>query len=143
MCEKEIGPVDQRDQEAYFISVSYDLKAIIPRLEQYVSSGAIAMFTGVSETRAVREWGEGTRQPNRTAEMRLRFLARIAFLLHTPSQPRLPEVWLSSPNPMLEDKLPGILISQSPFDTSSAEDQLGTIVIAAKDFAEFRLSSDI
>ena len=110
---------------AYEISIRLDVAELVGQLRELLGAQLVAYLGSVSETRAVRQWAEGTRKPPAEAIRRLRLAYQVAGLLAERDQPRVVQAWFQGMNPQLEDTAPARLIREGN------PDEVGPRVLAA------------
>ncbi|WP_104129544.1 hypothetical protein [Cryobacterium sp. N21] len=110
---------------AYEISVRLDVAELVGQLRELLGAQLVAYLGSVTETRAVRQWAEGTRKPPAEAIRRLRLAYQVAGLLIERDQPRVVQAWFQGMNPQLEDTAPARLIREGN------PDEVGPRVLAA------------
>jgi len=80
----------------------------------------------VRETRAVRQWAEGTRViQDKTDEQRLRLAYQVAMLVGERDSAEVVQAWFQGLNPELEDRSPVRLLREGDLD------EVGPLVLAA------------
>ena len=115
---------------AYEISIRSDVAELVGQLRELLGAQLVAYLGSVTETRAVRQWAEGTRKPPAEAIRRLRLAYHVAGLLSERDQPRVVQAWFQGMNPQLEDTAPARLIREGN------PDEVGPRVLgAARAFA--------
>lgn len=115
---------------AYEISIRSDVAELVGQLRDLLGAQLVAYMGSVTETRAVRQWAEGTRKPPAEAIRRLRLAYQVAGLLTERDQPRVVQAWFQGMNPQLEDTAPARLIREGN------PDEVGPRVLdAAREFA--------
>ena len=86
----------------------------------------MAYFGGVRETRAVRQWAEGSRAVQSPSdERRLRVAYEIARLIGEKDSPGVVQAWFQGLNPQLDDRSPARLLREGDVD------EVGPLVLAA------------
>ena len=110
---------------AYEISIRSDIAELVGQLRELLGAQLVAYLGSVSETRAVRQWAEGTRKPPAEAIRRLRLAYQVAGLLTERDHPRVVQAWFQGMNPQLEDIAPARLIREGN------PDEVGPRVLAA------------
>jgi hypothetical protein len=110
---------------AYEISIRSDIAELVGQLREILGAQLVAYLGSVSETRAVRQWAEGTRKPPAEAIRRLRLAYQVAGLLTERDHPRVVQAWFQGMNPRLEDIAPARLIREGN------PDEVGPRVLAA------------
>jgi hypothetical protein len=87
----------------------------------------VAYIGAVKETRAVREWAEGAREPGSAEiERRLRLTYAIARCIADADGKETAQAWLQGLNPLLDDVSPARLLREGDLDT------VGPLVITAE-----------
>lgn len=115
---------------AYEISIRLDVAELVGQLRDLLGAQLVAYLGSVTETRAVRQWAEGTRKPPAEAIRRLRLAYQVAGLLIERDQPQVIQAWFQGMNPQLEDTAPARLIREGN------PDEVGPRVLAAaREFA--------
>jgi hypothetical protein len=93
----------------------------------------VAYITGVSETRAVRQWISGERVPHPSTQTKLQLALQVAQYLVEEGEEGAIEAWFQGLNPSLSDQAPAELIRNTErMDLPSIGRQ---ILAAAKEFA--------
>ncbi|WP_104131454.1 hypothetical protein [Cryobacterium sp. M91] len=110
---------------AYEISIRSEIAELVGQLREILGAQLVAYLGSVSETRAVRQWAEGTRKPPAEAIRRLRLAYQVAGLLAERDHPRVVQAWFQGMNPRLEDIAPARLIREGN------PDEVGPRVLAA------------
>jgi hypothetical protein len=110
---------------AYEISIRSDVAELVGRLRELLGAQLVAYLGSVTETRAVRQWADGTRKPPAEAIRRLRLAYQVAGLLTERDQPRVVQAWFQGMNPQMEDTAPARLIREGN------PDEVGPRVLAA------------
>ena len=110
---------------AYEISIRSDIAELVGQLREILGAQLVAYLGSVTETRAVRQWAEGTRKPPAEAIRRLRLAYQVAGLLTERDHPRVVQAWFQGMNPQLEDTAPARLIREGD------PDDVGPRVLAA------------
>jgi len=99
---------------------------LVQALRDLLGAKLVAYLGGVRETRAVRQWAEGTRAvQDRTDERRLRLAYQIAALIAERDSAGVIQAWFQGLNPQLEDRSPARLLREGDLD------EVGPLVLAA------------
>ena len=112
----------QRALRAPFHEVAQELREVL-------GSDLAAYIAGVAETRAVREWAEGTRTPDSDVQQRCRVALQVALLLNESDGRRITQAWFQGLNPELHDRSPARLLRDGP-----AEETGPQVLAAARAF---------
>ncbi|RJT91782.1 hypothetical protein D6T64_01270 [Cryobacterium melibiosiphilum] len=110
---------------AYEVSIRSDIAELVGQLRELLGAQLVAYLGSVSETRAVRQWAEGTRKPPAEAIRRMRLAYQVAGMLTERDHPRVVQAWFQGMNPQLEDIAPARLIREGN------PDEVGPRVLAA------------
>jgi hypothetical protein len=107
-------------------SVRLDTPVLVKDLRELLGAKLVAYLGGVRETRAVREWAEGSRTvQNPSDERRLRLAYQIARLIGEKDSPGVVQAWFQGLNPQLDDRSPARLLREGDVD------EVGPLVLAA------------
>jgi DUF1009 family protein len=105
----------------------------VEELVKLVGAPLVAYITGVSETRAVRQWIIGERAPHPSTRTKLQLALQVARYLAEEGEDGAIEAWFQGFNPSLQDQAPAELIRNTErTDLPSIGRQ---ILAAAKEFA--------
>jgi len=106
-------------------------RCLVKGLRDLLGAKLVAYLGGVRETRAVRQWAEGTRAvQDKTDEYRLRLAYQVAVLIVEKDSPAVVQAWFHGLNPQLEDRSPARLLREGDLD------EVGPLVLtAARAFA--------
>lgn len=116
---------------AHALATRLDTPVLVKELRDLLGAKLVAYLGGVRETRAVRQWAEGTRSiQDNTDERRLRLAYQIAVLIAERDAPDVIQAWFQGLNPALEDRSPARLLREGDLD------EVGPAVLgAARAFA--------
>lgn len=113
------------DLAAYELATRRELTALVGDLADALGPRLVAYMAGVGETRAVREWAEGSREPRDPIPSRLRLAYRVAHLISEHDSAEVARAWFQGLNPQLDDQSPARLIREQPID------EVGPDIVAA------------
>jgi hypothetical protein len=101
------------DLEAHAASLRLPLATLVEELRSILGARLVAYLGGVKETRAVREWAQGSReiQDPRT-QQRLRLAYQVGRLITLRDSPGVAQAWFQGLNPDLEDRSPAWLLRE-------------------------------
>lgn len=85
----------------------------------------VAYLRSVTETRAVRQWAEGTWVPSTEVVNRLRTVYQITALLRQRESAAVVQAWFQGMSPQLDDVAPARLLREGDLST------VGPLVLAA------------
>lgn len=107
-------------------AVRMPLPELIGELRGILGAKLVAYIGSVRETRAVREWAEGTRTPKGDTTRRLRLAFQVAKGIAESDGPEIAQAWFQGLNPLLGDVSPARLLRDGDLETD------GQRVIAAE-----------
>ena len=114
------------DLAAYNESVGMSTAELVAALRSLLGAKLVAYIGGVKETRAVRQWAEGSRKiANPTDVERLRVAYRAARMINLKDNIQIVQTRFQGLNPVLDDVSPARLLRDGDVDTD------GPRVIAA------------
>lgn len=117
--------LQDRELGVFNDAIRRDARELADGLREILGAQLVAYLGSVRETRAVREWAEGTRRPSAATVERLRLAYRVARLLEQAEGPGVVQAWFQGSNPQLEDKSPARVIREG------APHQVDASVLAA------------
>ena len=94
---------------------------VVTALRELLGAKLVAYIGSVRETRAVRQWGEGTRTPNDAVVQRLRLAYQVAALLGERDEPAVVQAWFQGLNPQLDDQAPARLLREGDLDVTGPQ----------------------
>lgn len=106
------------------------IDAVVAELRDVLGARLVAYLAGVTETRAVREWAEGTRTPRSPVPERLRLALQVVEMVHGRDSAGVVQAWLQGLNPRLEDRSPARLLREGDLEEVGPQ-----ILAAARAFA--------
>jgi len=98
---------------------------VVDRLRELLGAKLVAYIGSVKETRAVRQWAEGRREPSAEVVTRLRTACHAAALLHDKDSVAVVQAWFQGMKPRLQDVAPARLLREGDLR------QVGPEVLAA------------
>lgn len=111
---------------AHAQAIRLETPTLIKELRDLLGAKLVAYLGGVRETRAVRQWAEGTRAVQDSAdERRLRLAYQVATLIAERDSAGVVQAWFQGLNPDLEDRSPARLLREGELD------EVGPLVLAA------------
>lgn len=120
-----------RPDLAYVNATRLEPSVLVKELRDLLGAKLVAYLGGVKETRAVRQWAEGTREVSGSEEMRrLRVAYQAAKLLAERDAPAVVQAWFQGLNPTLADRAPARLLREGDLDDVGPQ-----ILAAARQFA--------
>jgi hypothetical protein len=117
--------------EAYEAATRADVPVIAKELRAALGPRLVALIAGVSETRAVHQWADGTRELKSTVtERRLRLAYQLWKLITMRDSDRVAQAWFIGLNPKLDDTSPARLLRDGDLDEVGPQ-----LLAAARAFA--------
>jgi hypothetical protein len=108
-----------------------DTAVLVKDLRDLLGAKLVAYLAGVRETRAVRQWAEGTRRIQDPAvEQRLRLAYQATQIIAERDDAAVTQAWLQGLNPLLDDRSPARLLREGDIGEVGA-----TVLAAARSFA--------
>ena len=119
------------DLDAYTEATRSPVPELVSALRDLVGARLVAYLGGVKETRAVREWAQGSRgiQDPEVVE-RLRLAFRAARLITARDTPEVAQAWFQGLNPQLDDRSPASVLREG-----AVADVGAGVLAAARAFA--------
>ncbi len=121
-----VGVTARPDLDAYAEATRSPVPELVSALRDLVGARLVAYLGGVKETRAVREWAQGSRRiqdPEVVERLRLAF--RAARLITARDTPGVAQAWFQGLNPHLGDRSPALVLREG------AVAEVGAGVLAA------------
>ena len=104
---------------------------LVTALRELLGAKLVAYLGKVKETRAVRQWAEGTRTINNDTDVeRLRIAYRAARLIAERDTPAVAQTWFQGLNPILDDRPPALLLREGELSDVGPK-----VLAAARQFA--------
>jgi hypothetical protein len=113
------------DFAAHTKAVRATFPDVASELRRVLGAKLVAYLGSVHETRAVRQWAEGQREPSEEVRNRLRLALQVALPLAEAESAEIAQAWFQGLNPQLEDRSPARLLREGDLD------EVGPPVIAA------------
>ena len=111
--------------QAYHDSIRLPVPELVRDLRDILGAKLVAYLGSVKETRAVRQWGDGEREPAEDTMLRLRTAYHVAALLADRDSRAVVQAWFQGMNPQLDDIAPARLLREGPLE------EAGPAVLAA------------
>jgi len=104
---------------------------LVKELRELLGARLVAYLGGVRETRAVRQWAEGTRSIGSGRDLsRLRVAYQAAVLLAERDRPAVVQAWFTGLHPVLGDRSPARVLREDDLDEAGPQ-----VLAAARQFA--------
>jgi hypothetical protein len=98
----------------------------VVELRDLLTPRLVAYIAGVTETRAVHRWADGSREvKSPVIEDRLRFALQVGAVLAAHDSPGVVQAWFQGLNPHLDDRSPARLLREGDLD------EVGPLVLGA------------
>lgn len=104
------------DLGAYDKAYRLDFPVVLKELSRIVGTKLVAYIAGVGETRAVKEWIDGSRSPKQDVEPKLRLTLQVAETIAAHDNAGVARAWLQGLNPHLDDRSPARLLREGDYD---------------------------
>jgi len=124
------SPVARPDFAAHDRAYRLALDKIVDELRSVLGATLVAYLADVTETRAVREWAEGVREPRSPVPERLRLALQVVEMLRARESDAVIQGWFQGLNPRLEDRSPARLLREGELDDVGPQ-----VLAAARAFA--------
>ncbi len=85
---------------------------VVTGLRDLLGAPLVAYIGGVKETRAVRQWAEGGRDPSQEVKDRLRAAYQVAMMIAAVDGQTVTQSWFQGLNPQLDDRSPARLLRE-------------------------------
>ncbi|GAA4475320.1 hypothetical protein GCM10023094_12570 [Rhodococcus olei] len=119
------------DLAAYAEVARMNTAQLVGALRDLLGAKLVAYLGGVKETRAVRQWADGTRSIASATDLeRLRIAYRAARMITESDSPEVAQVWFLGLNPALDDRSPAWLLREGDLDDVGRQ-----VLAAARHFA--------
>ena len=104
--------------ECYNKAMRSPFPTVAGELRRLLGAKLVAYIANVGETRAVRQWAEGSRTPSADGtESRLRLAYSVALCIANTDGPATAQAWFQGLNPLLDDVSPARLLREGDLDT--------------------------
>jgi hypothetical protein len=121
----------QPDLAAYNEAVGMTTAELVTALRSLLGAKLVAYLGGVKETRAVRQWADGTRKIGKASDVeRLRVAYRAARMVNVRDSTPVVQAWFQGLNPFLDDVSPARVLRDGDVDIDGAR-----VIAAARQFA--------
>lgn len=119
------------DLTMYREALTMSTSALVAALADQLGLKLVAYLGKVKETRAVRQWAEGAREPGNAEDIeRLRLAFRAASLIMSRESAGVAQAWFQGLNPVLGDVSPARLLREGDINVVGPQ-----ILAAARQFA--------
>lgn len=120
-----------RPDLAYTNATRLEAAVLVKELRDLLGAKLVAYLGGVKETRAVRQWAEGSRTVSGSDDLqRLRVAYQAARLLAERDDPGVVQAWFQGLNPVLGDRSPARVLRDGELDDVGPQ-----VLAAARQFA--------
>jgi len=121
----------QPELAAYNEAVGMSAAELVMALRELLGAKLVAYLGGVKETRAVRQWAEGTRKIGNPGDVeRLRVAYRAARVVNVRDNTAVVQAWFQGLNPFLDDVSPARLLRDGDVEVEGPR-----VIAAARQFA--------
>ncbi|MGH3638854.1 MAG: hypothetical protein ACRDUX_07475 [Mycobacterium sp.] len=123
--------IGQPDLAAYNEAVGMTTAELVTALQSLLGAKMVAYLGGVKETRAVRQWADGTRKIGNAGDVeRLRVAYRAARMVNVRDSTSVVQAWFQGLNPFLDDVSPARTLRDGDVEVDGAK-----VIAAARQFA--------
>jgi hypothetical protein len=119
------------DLDAYNTAMSMTTAQLVTALRDLLGAKLVAYLGRVKETRAVRQWADGTRSIANPADVdRLRVAYRAAAVITARDSKQVAQAWFQGLNPLLDDRSPARVLREGDLEEVGPQ-----VLTAARQFA--------
>ncbi len=119
------------DLDAYNSAMSMTTAELVTALRDLLGAKLVAYLGRVKETRAVRQWADGTRSIGNPVDVdRLRVAYRAAAVITARDSKEVAQAWFQGLNPLLDDRSPARLLRDGDLEEVGPQ-----VLTAARQFA--------
>ena len=119
------------DLHAYNNAMSMTTAELVTALRELLGAKLVAYLGKVKETRAVRQWADGTRSIANPADVdRLRVAYRAAAVITARESKQVAQAWFQGLNPLLDDRSPARILRDGDLEEVGPQ-----VLTAARQFA--------
>jgi hypothetical protein len=119
------------DLAVYNEAVGMNTAELVTALRELLGAKLVAYLGGVKETRAVRQWAEGSRKIANPSDVeRLRVAYRAARMINVKGSTQVVQAWFQGLNPFLDDVSPARVLRDGDIDAEGRR-----VIAAARQFA--------
>jgi hypothetical protein len=119
------------DLDAYNNAMSMTTAELVTALRDLLGAKLVAYLGRVKETRAVRQWADGTRSIANPADVdRLRVAYRAAAVITARDSKEVAQAWFQGLNPLLGDRSPARVLRDGDLEEVGPQ-----VLTAARQFA--------
>ena len=119
------------DLDAYNAALTMSTAELVTALRDLLGAKLVAYLGNVKETRAVRQWAEGSRAIANPVDVdRLRVAYRAARMIAERDSAAVAQAWFQGLNPLLDDVAPARLLREGELEVAGPQ-----VLSAARQFA--------
>jgi hypothetical protein len=119
------------DLDAYNNAMSMTTAQLVTALRDLLGAKLVAYLGRVKETRAVRQWADGTRSIANPADVdRLRVAYRAGAVITARDSKEVAQAWFQGLNPLLDDRSPARVLRDGDLEEVGPQ-----VLTAARQFA--------
>jgi hypothetical protein len=119
------------DLDAYNNAMSMTTAELVTALRDLLGAKLVAYLGRVKETRAVRQWADGTRSIGNPVDVdRLRVAYRAAAVITARDSKEVAQAWFQGLNPLLDDRSPARILRDGDLEEVGPQ-----VLTAARQFA--------
>jgi hypothetical protein len=119
------------DLDAYNSAMTMSTAELVTALRDLLGAKLVAYLGKVKETRAVRQWAEGSRTISNPVDVdRLRVAYRAAAMITVRDSAQVAQAWFQGLNPLLDDRSPARVLRDGDLEEVGPQ-----VLTAARQFA--------
>jgi hypothetical protein len=119
------------DLDAYNSAMTMNTAELVTALRDLLGAKLVAYLGKVKETRAVRQWAEGSRAIANPVDVdRLRVAYRAAAMIGARDSAQVAQAWFQGLNPLLDDRSPARVLRDGDLEEVGPQ-----VLTAARQFA--------
>ncbi len=115
------APIARPDYDAHVRAIRSTFPEVVREVRDILGAKICAYLGSVKETRAIRQWADGSRKPNAEVQRRLRVALQAAAPIAAADSPAVAQAWFQGLNPQLEDRSPLRLLREGDIDEVGPE----------------------
>ena len=110
--EEPVTQTAKLDLQAFTEATRAPFAHVVKDVSGLLGPKLVAYVAGVTETRAVQQWADGSRPKDPETEKRLRLAAQLAKLIAGHDNAAVAQAWFQGLNPQLDDRSPARLLRE-------------------------------
>ncbi len=119
--------------DAHSEAMALPIDRVVAELTDLLGATTVATIGGVKETRAVQQWSDGEREPQRAHA--LRFALQLALMICDHTSRDLARAWFHGSNPHTDDRVPVVMLRDGDLEHVQTPLMLAARAFAARERA--------